>query len=57
MWSGIAHRGRPVRRVTSLPLVRPKLPPPEALERFRVPLKERAGYRWVAEIYRRHRRP
>jgi glutathione S-transferase len=43
------------------PLVRPeegpKLPPqPAALERFRAPLKERPGYRWVEEMFRRHRR-
>jgi glutathione S-transferase len=30
--------------------------PPEALERFRAPLKERRGYRWVEETFRRHRR-
>jgi glutathione S-transferase len=30
-------------------------PPPEAMERFRDPLKERSGYRWVAEMFRRHR--
>ena len=29
--------------------------PPEAYERFRAPLKERRGYRWVEEMYRRHR--
>lgn len=27
------------------------------LERFRAPLKERRGYRWVAEMFRRHRKP
>jgi glutathione S-transferase len=27
------------------------------LERFRAPLKERRGYRWVAEMFHRHRRP
>ena len=31
--------------------------PPEAFERWRVPLAERPGGQWVAEIYRRHRRP
>jgi len=31
--------------------------PPERYERFREPLKERRGYRWVEEMYRRHRRP
>jgi len=30
---------------------------PEALERWRAPLAERPGGRWVAEIYRRHRPP
>jgi glutathione S-transferase len=29
--------------------------PPEAFERWRAPLVERPGSRWVAEIYRRHR--
>jgi glutathione S-transferase len=29
---------------------------PEPYERFRAPLKERRGFRWVAELYRRHRR-
>ena len=31
--------------------------PPEAFERFRAPLAERRGFRWVEEIYRRHRWP
>ena len=31
--------------------------PPEPLERFRAPLRERRGYRWVEEMFRRHRRP
>jgi glutathione S-transferase len=36
----------------------PALPPvPEGFERFRAPLKERRGYRWVEEMFRRHRRP
>jgi glutathione S-transferase len=36
----------------------PPLPPvPEALERFRAPLKERPGYRWVQEMFAKHRRP
>jgi glutathione S-transferase len=30
---------------------------PEALERFRSPFRERRGYRWVEEMFRRHRRP
>jgi glutathione S-transferase len=30
-------------------------PPPESYERFRAPLKERPGYRWVEEMFRRHR--
>jgi glutathione S-transferase len=34
----------------------PSLPPaPEGFERFRAPLKARAGYRWVEEMFRRHR--
>ncbi|MFN2616007.1 MAG: glutathione S-transferase family protein [Thermoleophilaceae bacterium] len=28
---------------------------PEAIERFRRPLKERRGYRWVEQMFRRHR--
>jgi glutathione S-transferase len=46
------------------PLVQPEegpmpadLPSAEGLERFRAPLKERRGYRWVAEMFRRHRKP
>jgi glutathione S-transferase len=44
------------------PLVRPPEgpeapPPPEGFERFRAPLKDRPGYEWVAEMFRRHRRP
>lgn len=31
--------------------------PPEALDQFREPLKERRGYRWVEEMFRRHRKP
>jgi glutathione S-transferase len=39
-----------------LPPEGPQLPPPpEAIERFREPLKERPGYRWVEEIFARHR--
>jgi glutathione S-transferase len=35
----------------------PSLPPaPERLERFRAPLKERPGYRWVEEMFRKHRK-
>ena len=30
---------------------------PDAFQRFRAPLRERPGYRWVAEIYRTHRAP
>jgi len=42
----------------ALPPEAPQLgDPPEAFERFRAPLKERPGYKWVAEIFRRHRRP
>jgi glutathione S-transferase len=36
----------------------PPLPPvPEGFERFRAPLKDRPGYAWVAEMFRRHRNP
>jgi glutathione S-transferase len=35
----------------------PLPPPPAAMERFRAPLKDRRGYRWVAETFRRHRQP
>jgi glutathione S-transferase len=31
--------------------------PPAGFERFREPLKGRPGYRWVEEMFRRHRRP
>jgi len=34
----------------------PNLPRPPALERFRESLKDRRGYRWVEETFRRHRR-
>ncbi|HXR31372.1 MAG TPA: glutathione S-transferase family protein [Solirubrobacterales bacterium] len=30
---------------------------PEGLERFRAPLRERPGYRWVEATYNKHRRP
>ena len=30
---------------------------PEPFERFRAPLKQRRAYRWVEEMFRRHRRP
>jgi len=40
-----------------LPPEGPTLPPvPDAYERFREPLKERRGYRWVQEMFRRHRK-
>jgi glutathione S-transferase len=32
-------------------------PPPKGLERFRAPLVERRGFKWVAEMFRRHRKP
>ena len=32
-------------------------PPPAGMESFREPLKQRAGYQWVEEMFRRHRRP
>ena len=40
-----------------LPPEGPRLPTgmPEELERFRAPLRERRGYRWVEEMFRRHR--
>ena len=31
--------------------------PPAGYERFRAPLADRPGYRWVEEMFRRHRRP
>jgi glutathione S-transferase len=31
--------------------------PPAAFERFRAPLKDRPGYRWVGEMFRQHRKP
>ena len=41
-----------------LPPEAPRLgDPPAGFERFRAPLKERAGYRWVEEIFRLHRSP
>jgi glutathione S-transferase len=35
----------------------PDQPMPESFERFREPLRERRGFKWVAEMFRRHRRP
>ena len=32
-------------------------PPPAGIASFRAPLEERPGYRWVGEIFRKHRRP
>lgn len=32
-------------------------PSAEGLERFRAPLKERRGFEWVREMFRRHRKP
>jgi glutathione S-transferase len=41
-----------------LPPEGPSLPPaPEGFERFRAPLKERPGYRWVERMFAKHRRP
>jgi glutathione S-transferase len=41
-----------------LPAEGPRVPtPPTGLEEFRTPLKERPGYRWVQEMFRRHRHP
>jgi len=40
-----------------LPPEGPRLPdPPESFERFRGPLRERQGYHWVEEMFRRHRK-
>lgn len=35
----------------------PDQPMPENFERFREPLRERRGLRWVREMFRRHRKP
>ncbi|HET7054669.1 MAG TPA: glutathione S-transferase family protein [Solirubrobacterales bacterium] len=32
-------------------------PMPEPFERFRAPLRERRGFKWVADMFRRHRKP
>jgi glutathione S-transferase len=32
-------------------------PLPEGFQRFRQPLEERPGFKWVAEMFRRHRKP
>jgi glutathione S-transferase len=32
-------------------------PPPAGMESFRAPLKDRPGYRWIEETFRRHRQP
>jgi glutathione S-transferase len=41
-----------------LPSEGPRLPEPSSsYERFRAPLADRPGYRWVEETWRRHRRP
>jgi hypothetical protein len=34
-----------------------KQPPPRGMEDFRAPLKDRDGFRWVQEMYARHRAP
>ena len=44
------------------PLVRPpegpSLPPsPQGFERFRAPLRDRPGYLWVEDMFRKHRKP
>ena len=31
--------------------------PAKGMERFRKPLEERRGFKWVAETFRRHRKP
>jgi glutathione S-transferase len=33
------------------------MPAPKGMERFRAPLKDRPGYRWVQQTYERHRQP
>lgn len=35
----------------------PEDPPPRGLQRFREPLEDRRGFKWVAEMFRRHRKP
>jgi glutathione S-transferase len=35
----------------------PDQPMPQRFEEFRAPLKERPGLKWVAEMFRRHRKP
>jgi glutathione S-transferase len=35
----------------------PDQPMPERYEEFRAPLRERPGVKWVAEMFRRHRKP
>jgi glutathione S-transferase len=35
----------------------PDQPMPERFEEFREPLKQRPGFQWVAEMFRRHRKP
>jgi glutathione S-transferase len=35
----------------------PDQPMPADFERFREPLRERRGFKWVAEMFRRHRKP
>jgi glutathione S-transferase len=41
-----------------LPPEGPELPPPpEALERFREPLEDRPGFRWVRWVFAKHRKP
>lgn len=35
----------------------PDQPMPEGFEELREPLRERPGFKWVAEMFRRHRRP
>jgi glutathione S-transferase len=41
-----------------LPPEGPRLPPPPpGFDRFRAPLMDRRGYRWVADMFARHRKP
>jgi glutathione S-transferase len=46
----------PLARAENAPLP-PDQPMPKGFERFRASLEERRGLRWVAEMFRRHRKP
>ena len=60
----LLQRRRPHRRRPLLPVGAARRgplpadqPPPAGLQRFRAPLEERPGYRWVETMYERHRQP